>query len=57
LGVYGENFIGKSSFNIVAVPAKNDAPEVLELEELDEALVESKCSLEGLKAEYIHVLF
>jgi hypothetical protein len=25
--VYGDNFLAKSSYNIVAVPAKNDAPE------------------------------
>ena len=82
--VYGENLITKSTFNNVAVPAKNDAREVkclsvlaatsysshiltvyivycdilekvLELEEVDEALVESKMAMETLKAEYIQV--
>ena len=75
LCVYGENLLTKSTFNIVAVPAKNDAreafrlppiccakrycfcmiPQVLELEEVDEALVECKMAMETLKAEYIHV--
>eukprot|EP01036_Dinobryon_divergens_P025948 gene25948-34547_t len=55
LCVYGENLMTKSTYNIVAVPAKNDAREVLELEEVDEALVESKMAMETLKAEYIQI--
>ncbi len=51
--MYGDNFIGKTHFNIIAVQAKNDAPEVTELEEADEALVESKASLDVMRAEYV----
>lgn len=27
--IYGDNFIGRTNFNLIAVPAKNDAPEVI----------------------------
>jgi hypothetical protein len=50
--VYGDNFIGKTHFNIIAVQAKNDANEVSELEEADESLLESKVALEALKGEF-----
>ncbi len=55
LCVYGDNFIGKTHYNIVAVQSKNDAPEVTELEETDEALLEAKAALEALKTEHAQV--
>lgn len=55
LCVYGDNFLGKTSFSIIAVPAKNDSPEVQGLEDADECLVETKSALDTLKNEYISV--
>lgn len=53
LCVYGDNFIGKTNFNIVAVPSKNDATEVHTIEEADESLMEVKRQLTQLKNDYI----
>jgi curved DNA-binding protein CbpA len=53
LCIYGDNLFGKTSFSIIAVPSKMDAPEVRGLEEVDEYLLQSKKSLEQLKNEYI----
>lgn len=53
LCVYGDNFIGRTNFTIVTVPAKNDASEVHALEEVDEVLLETKSSLDTLKNEYM----
>jgi hypothetical protein len=50
--VYGDNFIGKTNFTIIAVPAKNDSSEVHQLEEIDENLLETKSLLNSLKTEY-----
>lgn len=55
LCVYGDNFLGKTAFNIIAVQSKNDALEVTLLEDTDEALLESKKNLETLKNEYTAV--
>lgn len=55
LCVYGDNFIGKTSFSIIAVPSKNDSTEVHGLEEADETLLETKAKLETLKQEYVQV--
>lgn len=52
LCVYGDNLFGKTSFSIIAVPSKMDAPEVRSLEEVDDYLLESKRALEQLKNEY-----
>mmetsp|Transcript_43428 Transcript_43428/g.120154 ORF Transcript_43428/g.120154 Transcript_43428/m.120154 type:complete len:574 (+) Transcript_43428:31-1752(+) len=54
LCVYGDNTIGfgRSVFGIVALPAKNDAPAVTEIEETDESLLECKKTLQALKSQY-----
>lgn len=55
LCVQGDNFIGKTSFSIIAVPAKIDSPEVQGLEDADEVLVETKSSIDSLREEYLQV--
>eukprot|EP01038_Epipyxis_sp_PR26KG_P005791 gene5791-7989_t len=51
--IYCDNFIGKSNFNITALLAKNDAAQVIEMEEMDDNLNESKAALHALKLEYL----
>jgi curved DNA-binding protein CbpA len=55
LCVYGDNFLGKTAYSIIAVPAKNDSIAVQGLEEADEQLTETKVQLEMLKNEYFQV--
>jgi hypothetical protein len=51
--VYGDNFIGKTNFSIVAVPAKATDSDVKGIVETDQELLDIKKSLEETKAEYI----
>ncbi len=51
--IYGDNFIGKTNFNIIAVPAKITDIDVKGIEESDQELLEIKKVLDKTKAEYI----
>eukprot|EP00596_Hydrurales_sp_CCMP1899_P010136 CAMPEP_0119051346 /NCGR_PEP_ID=MMETSP1177-20130426/72991_1 /TAXON_ID=2985 /ORGANISM="Ochromonas sp, Strain CCMP1899" /LENGTH=567 /DNA_ID=CAMNT_0007030521 /DNA_START=188 /DNA_END=1891 /DNA_ORIENTATION=+ len=51
--IYGDNMIGKANFNLIAVPANNDATEVTIIKAADTSLITLKRDLKGLEAEYV----
>jgi hypothetical protein len=51
--VYGDNFIGKTFYNILAVPALNDCEDVKVMQELDQKVLAKKAEMELLHEEYI----
>lgn len=53
--VYGDNFIGKTSYSLLAVPTLNDCQEALDVQELDKSLVQAKESLNKFQFEYLQV--
>lgn len=53
ISVYGDNFIGKTNFSIITVPAKATDGDVKGIEEADQELLEMKKCLDDTKTEYI----
>lgn len=51
--VYGDNFLGKTSFAILAIAAHNECPEVTEIQEIDEKIRVFKQNLDTFKVEYL----
>lgn len=51
--VYGDNFIGKTFYNILAVPALNDCEDVKVIQALDQKVLAKKAEMELLHEEYI----
>lgn len=50
--VYGDNFMSKASFTLMALRANSTAPQVSSIEETDDQLVELQASMAQLKADY-----
>mmetsp|Transcript_6714 Transcript_6714/g.10144 ORF Transcript_6714/g.10144 Transcript_6714/m.10144 type:complete len:497 (+) Transcript_6714:79-1569(+) len=51
--VYGDNFIGKTSYNLLAVPTLNECDEAKDVQKLDKAVLKARAKLSDLKEEYI----
>jgi hypothetical protein len=55
LCVYGDNFIGRTNYSILAVPTSNSCEEAKEVQSLDTAVLEKKDELAQFQAEYLEV--
>mmetsp|Transcript_15081 Transcript_15081/g.24989 ORF Transcript_15081/g.24989 Transcript_15081/m.24989 type:complete len:434 (-) Transcript_15081:797-2098(-) len=53
LCVYGDNFIGRTNYSILAVPTSNSCEEATEVQALDTAVLEKKEELNQFQAEYL----
>ena len=52
IGVFGENFVGRSQYSLVMVPSKNNSAEVLTITDADKSLKELKEHITGLHSRY-----
>lgn len=53
LCVYGDNFIGRTDFSILAVPTSNSCSEAKEVQSLDAAVLKKKEELSKFEVEYL----
>lgn len=53
LCVYGDNFIGRTNYSILAVPTSNSCEEAQELQSLDKAVLDKKTDLSKFQEEYL----
>mmetsp|Transcript_24895 Transcript_24895/g.25115 ORF Transcript_24895/g.25115 Transcript_24895/m.25115 type:complete len:514 (+) Transcript_24895:100-1641(+) len=51
--IYGDNFLGKTNFALLALYAKNDCAEVADIQEIDEKLRVTKEMLETFRVDFV----
>lgn len=53
IGIVGENFVGRSSYHLVAAPTKNSSDEIAVMKEADTSLLTIQQNLVGLQSRYL----